>query len=207
MPITEGRNELGQFTKGYRSPYGFKKGHPYGRRFQKGIHPATEFKKGNKPSHPFQKGNKPSHPFQKGHPYGCRFQKGHKPTNGFQKGHKPTNGFRKGHKFGKGSPIIHGFAKHYLYRTWLGIMHRCYDPKEITYSLYGAKGITVWEVWHNPGRFIPAVLALLGDKPSEGYSIDRINPHGDYVEYNVRWADEKTQKRNTRKKVAPFYIQ
>jgi NUMOD3 motif len=97
----------------------------------------------------------------------------------------------------------HGLSRHLLYAMYNNMMQRCYKVKWHNYSKYGGLGVTVWEPWRDPRTFIFGLWALLGECP-EGYSLDRINPHGDYVEWNVRWADTKTQSRNIRKNIADY---
>lgn len=59
---------------------------------------------------------------------------------------------------------------------------------------YAARGIRVCERWQIFANF----LADMGRKPHPSYSIDRINVNGHYEPGNCRWADQKTQARNTR---------
>jgi hypothetical protein len=86
------------------------------------------------------------------------------------------------------------------------MIQRCNNPNDRGYPRYGGQGVKVWDPWLDPTAFISAITVLLGDLP-EGYSIDRINPHEGYYEWNVRWADRKTQRRNRRKNVCDFFTQ
>ena len=95
---------------------------------------------------------------------------------------------------------------HPLRKTHYGMVNRCHNPKTHNYPKYGGNGIRVTPEWLDVIPFMFAIDALLGPRP-EGHTLDRINPHGDYVEWNVRWADEKTQKANSKKKVADYYSQ
>lgn len=96
---------------------------------------------------------------------------------------------------------IHGYANHRLYRTWCGMMSRCYytsDPK--TAKDYKNRGIRVCPEWHDPSKFIEDVLILIGDKPTPAHSLDRYpNNDGDYEPGNIRWATPSEQARNTRR--------
>lgn len=70
---------------------------------------------------------------------------------------------------------------------------RCEDQNKDNYPLYGGKGITVCEEWHNASAFIEWAL-------SHGYSddltLDRIDNSKGYSPDNCRWADIITQSRN-----------
>ena len=81
----------------------------------------------------------------------------------------------------------HGFRKakdtHPAYRTYRGMMDRCYNPSVIGYQWYGAKGVTVCDEWKNsPEAFVKWAISN-GWKP--GLHIDKdilcqakgISPH------------------------------
>lgn len=79
------------------------------------------------------------------------------------------------------------------FRIWLAMRQRCYCPSQKEYSRYGGRGITVCKRWRTSFQNF---LTDMGECP-EGYSIDRINSDGNYEPGNCRWADAKTQGRNT----------
>lgn len=81
----------------------------------------------------------------------------------------------------------HGFRTvkdtHPLYRTYRGMMTRCYDPNDSSYKWYGAIGVAVCAEWlNNPEAFIKWGLA---NGWSKEYQIDKdilcdslqIHPH------------------------------
>ena len=82
------------------------------------------------------------------------------------------------------------------YRIWSNMVSRCTNPKFDAYPWYGGRGITVCAEW----REFKAFLNSMGRAP-DGKSIDRIESNGNYEPGNCRWADAKTQQRNTRKNV------
>lgn len=72
---------------------------------------------------------------------------------------------------------------------------RCHRPNSHKYNLYGARGIQVCEEWRlDFWKF----FEYIGDRPGDGYSIDRINNDGNYEPGNVRWATVEQQARNKR---------
>lgn len=82
------------------------------------------------------------------------------------------------------------------YQTWAYIKRRCYNPSDIDYPYYGAKGITLWEGWvNNPTDFCKYVEALerYGEK---GTTIDRIDFTKNYEPGNLRWLSLEEQQRN-----------
>jgi hypothetical protein len=84
-----------------------------------------------------------------------------------------------------------------LYRTWYGMISRCHNEKNGSFSYYGAKGVVVCDEWLNN---FEQFKSDMGNKLCKDYSIDRINPYGNYEPKNCRWADKKTQANNKRKR-------
>lgn len=80
------------------------------------------------------------------------------------------------------------------YRIWTGMKTRCTNPKSISYRYYGGRGVKVCDRWM--GSFA-AFLEDVGKVPAP-YSIDRINPDGDYEPGNVRLASPREQAQNRR---------
>jgi hypothetical protein len=72
---------------------------------------------------------------------------------------------------------------------------RCENPNNPNYPDYGGRGIEF--------RFtsFTEFLAELGLRPSDGFSIDRIDHNGHYEKGNVRWATREEQARNKRNNV------
>jgi hypothetical protein len=99
--------------------------------------------------------------------------------------------------------IVHGMTHHPLFPTWNGMMSRCYKFSSVGFERYGGYGINVADHWHDAPVFIFGIEALIGPRPS-GYSLDRINPHGDYVEWNIRWSDRFMQQNNRKANTADY---
>ena len=99
------------------------------------------------------------------------------------------------------SNIKHGHARgtkrHQIYKTWQGMNQRCSNPHNPKFPAYGGRGIKVCEAWVHS---FAAFLADVGDRPSPGMSIDRINNDGNYEPGNVRWSDPTQQARNRRER-------
>lgn len=72
---------------------------------------------------------------------------------------------------------------------------RCSYKNLPEYPHYGGRGIKVCERWHEFEDF----LADMGEKPSQKYSIDRLDVNGNYEKDNCRWATRIQQARNTTK--------
>lgn len=103
----------------------------------------------------------------------------------------------------------HGLSQVPIYNSWSNMIKRCYNPENNSFSIYGARGISVCEFL----RASPSNLKfLIGDKPA-GFSIERINNNGNYScgqcaecltnqwPKNVKWATATEQGRNKRNNV------
>lgn len=89
----------------------------------------------------------------------------------------------------------HGEQKDYKrsaeYLSFHYAKSRCRNKNNINYEKYGGRCIEF--------RFkdFDEFITELGRKPFPNYSLDRINNDGHYEKGNVRWANQKTQCRNT----------
>lgn len=106
-------------------------------------------------------------------------------------------------------PPTHGRTNTTEYRTWRGMLTRCFNEKDPTYRYYGSRGITVCVRW----RSFEAFFQDMGPRPSSEHSLDRIDNMRGYScgacddcvasgnGTNCRWATRKVQNRNTRRNV------
>lgn len=95
------------------------------------------------------------------------------------------------------SKIRHGHAMGIRtpeYRAWKAMRQRCNDANGKSYRYYGGRGIRVCQRWDSYQAF----LADMGKKP-DGFTLDRINPNGNYEPSNCRWASWTVQRHNRRK--------
>ena len=83
-----------------------------------------------------------------------------------------------------------------LYRIWHGIKKRCLNSNACNYNDYGGRGISVCDEWKE--SYIAFRKWALSNGYNDSLTIDRINNDGDYCPDNCRWADRKTQSRNSR---------
>ena len=95
----------------------------------------------------------------------------------------------------------HGYSKNYKMRkefqAWASILERCLNKNCRFYHRYGGRGITVCDEWkHSFTNFIND----MGDAPGKEYSIDRIDPDGNYEPKNCRWTTRDIQNINKAKK-------
>lgn len=78
------------------------------------------------------------------------------------------------------------------YEAWKSMLARCERPSADRYECYGGRGIRVCDAWHK----FEAFLADVGLRPSDEYSIGRIDNDGHYEPGNVRWETRGDQARN-----------
>lgn len=91
----------------------------------------------------------------------------------------------------------HGASQTKNYRRWCAMLSRCHKPENKSYWRYGARGIYVCQRWRES---YASFYEDMGDPP-DGLTLDRIDSSGPYCKENCRWADYKTQARNTRRNV------
>lgn len=87
------------------------------------------------------------------------------------------------------------------YTVYNGIKQRCYNINNEKYKDYGGRGIKMCERWLVS---FENFYNDMGGRPSNEYSIDRINVDGDYCKENCRWATIKEQNNNRRPKESKY---
>lgn len=81
-------------------------------------------------------------------------------------------------------------------RAWIGMKSRCFNPHNISYRNYGARGITVCSQWqHSFNNFFND----MGPRPSLHHSLERRDVNGHYCKENCCWATRTQQANNTRR--------
>lgn len=91
----------------------------------------------------------------------------------------------------------HGLTESREYRAWCHMKDRCLNPKTKGYEYWGGRGIKVCDTWVNS---FMKFFEDMGTCP-KGYSLDRIDPNGNYEASNCRWADSNQQSNNTRRNI------
>lgn len=91
--------------------------------------------------------------------------------------------YTHGHTVGAFSPEYH---------SWSSMIQRCTNSKRRSYQHYGGRGIKVCDRWLKFENF----LADMGPRPPNT-TLDRVNNDKDYTPQNCRWADTRTQARNS----------
>lgn len=93
----------------------------------------------------------------------------------------------------------HGMRHDKLYKRWLTMKSRCYNPNVKQYCDYGGRGVTVCDEWRDDFMAYYNCVTNLPNYGKKGYTLDRKENDGNYEPNNVRWADRRTQVFNSRK--------
>lgn len=90
----------------------------------------------------------------------------------------------------------HGFSAERLYKIWIGMKKRCYNPKYKQYKDYGGRGIDITHDW------LSDFLIFREWSLSNGYrddlTIDRVDNDKGYCPANCRWVSMTEQLKNKR---------
>lgn len=87
----------------------------------------------------------------------------------------------------------HGLSKTREYHIWLGIHHRCKNPRSSCYHNYGGRGITVAPEWDNFEQF----YMDMGPRPPK-HEIERKDNDKGYCKDNCLWVTHKDNANNKR---------
>lgn len=97
----------------------------------------------------------------------------------------------------KSAHTKHGATGTVEHCLWMAMIARCECPTNRQYNHYGARGISVSDAWKTFDGF----YADMGDRPSDGATLERVNNDGNYEKSNVIWADRTAQANNRRSSV------
>lgn len=86
-----------------------------------------------------------------------------------------------------------------IVQSYQHMIGRCYRSKNKDYYLYGERGIIVCAEWN--GNMDSFCEWAINNGWKIGLTLDRIDSNGNYEPKNCRWADHKTQARNTSRNV------
>lgn len=84
---------------------------------------------------------------------------------------------------------------HPLYETWRSMRSRCYSKNNHAYRSYGGRGIQICDRWRED---FWSFVVDVGERPSKGHTLDRIDSDKNYEPGNVRWATRLEQTQNRR---------
>lgn len=105
------------------------------------------------------------------------------------------NGVKNGHIKSCGClKKPHGMCSHPLYKTWMNIKTRCYQPSHKSYNDYGGIGLTVCSEWLE--SFNNFYNWAINNGWQNGLTIDRKKNYLGYSPDNCRWATNSEQQRN-----------
>lgn len=86
-----------------------------------------------------------------------------------------------------------------LYKVWIGMKQRCYNPRSHSYKDYGLRGIKLCETWEH--SFENFHYWSMANGYEEGLTIERENVNGDYEATNCSWIPKAKQSGNRRNSI------
>lgn len=97
----------------------------------------------------------------------------------------------------------HGLSRTRIYGVYRDMYNRCYNPKDISYSHYGGRGIIICDEWLGDDGFLNfrewAYNNGYDENAKRGKcTIDRKDSNGNYCPENCRWSDSSVQSNNKR---------
>lgn len=92
----------------------------------------------------------------------------------------------------------HGKSNTRLYRIWVGMKKRIYNPNEAYYSDYGGRGLKMCQEWTND--FESFYLWAISNGYADNLSIDRKDNDIGYFPDNCKWSTPKEQANNRRER-------
>lgn len=102
--------------------------------------------------------------------------------------------YNRENNWGKARHTTHGKYYTKLYKTWRGIISRCYNKNSSNYINYGGRGIIVCDEWRND--FMSFYNWSYDNGYKEELSIERINVNGNYEPSNCCWIPLVEQANN-----------
>lgn len=107
----------------------------------------------------------------------------------------------------RGRLPIHGAARrgHNMreYKSWVGMINRCYNDNTPHFDRYGGRGITVCNRWRfgEKGKHgFTCFFEDMGKRPI-GKSLDRKNNDGNYSKRNCKWSTRSEQTLNSNRSI------
>ena len=94
--------------------------------------------------------------------------------------------------------ITHGDTHTRLYGIYRNMIERCTNPKNISYKNYGARGITLCNIWLGKGGYERFKTWALSHGYREDLTIERKNVNDGYSPDNCTWITLEEQSHNKR---------
>lgn len=96
-------------------------------------------------------------------------------------------------KFLAAANTTHGMYGTPEYKSYHGMIERCFNKNNPRYPEWGGRGISVVEEWKSS---FENFFADMGFKPDKTYSIERLDNDANYSKANCVWATSTEQNRN-----------